>query len=73
MSSADSLLNWSKLTLMHTVAPGAPEVGQPLGVGLFIRRGTAVDDVTLDVIPEPASVILVGLSGLSLLGVRRRR
>lgn len=73
MSSVDSMNNWSKLTLTYTVAPGAPEVGAPLGVGFFLRRGTAIDDVSLDVVPEPSTMILVGMSGLSVLGLRRRR
>lgn len=73
MTPEQSQANWSQITLTHTVQPGAPEIGHPIGVGFFLRRGTAIEDVTLSAVPEPASVILVGLGGLSLLGLRRRR
>lgn len=72
MTAAQSQANWVKLSIEHSVAAGAPEIGHPVGVGFFARRDTAVDDASLDVIPEPATLILVGISGLSLLGVRRR-
>jgi hypothetical protein len=73
MTSAQSQANWSLLSISHTVAIGAPEVGAPLGIGFFVRRGTAIDDVSLDVVPEPTTVILVGMGGMTLLGLRRRR
>lgn len=72
MSDAESQANWVKLSIEHLVAAGAPEIGHPVGVGFFARRDTAVDDASLDCIPEPATLILVGMSGLSILGLRRR-
>lgn len=73
MTGAQSAANWTQLSINHTVAPGAPEIGNPVGVGFFARRDTSVDDATLtSVIPEPASVVLVGLGGVALLARRRR-
>jgi hypothetical protein len=74
MTRAESEANWTKVTLTHYVAAGAPEIGNPVGVGFFARRDTAVDDASLTVVPEPASVILVGLGlgGAAVLKRRRR-
>jgi hypothetical protein len=74
MSQADSQANWTQVSISHYVARGAPEIGNPIGVGFFARRDTAVDDASLTAVPEPASVLLVGagLGGFALLGRRRR-
>ncbi|MEX2307997.1 MAG: PEP-CTERM sorting domain-containing protein [Pirellulales bacterium] len=74
MTAAQSQANWTQISLSHYVAAGAPEIGNPVGVGFFARRDTAVDDATLSVVPEPTTVVLVGLGlgGLALLGPRRR-
>jgi hypothetical protein len=73
MTAAQSQANWGLISLSHTVAAGAPEIGHPVGVGFFARRDSAVDDALLDVVPEPATMMLVGMSGLTVLGLRRRR
>lgn len=73
MTAAESQMNWTPLSISHTVLPGAAEIGHPVGVGFYARKDTAVDDASLSsVVPEPGTVILVGLAGLSLLAVRRR-
>ena len=74
MTAADSQDNWTPISLSHYVAPGAPEIGNPVGVGFFARRDSALDDATLTVVPEPTTVLMVGmsLSGLALAGRRRR-
>lgn len=72
MTAAESQANWSLLSISHTVLAGAPEIGNPVGVGFFARRDSAVDDASLTVVPEPCTIILVGLTGLALLGLRRR-
>jgi hypothetical protein len=74
MSAVQSQANWTQVSISHYVARGAPEIGNPIGVGFFARRDTAVDDATLSAVPEPTTVVLVGagLGGLVLLGRRRR-
>lgn len=42
------------------------------GTGSGSRQGVAIDDFTLTVVPEPASVILLGLGAAALLGRRKR-
>lgn len=74
MTEAQSQANWTQISVSHTVGLGAPEIGHPVGVGFFARKDSAVDDATLtSVIPEPASVVLVGLGGVALLASRRRK
>jgi hypothetical protein len=73
MTAAQSSANWSKIGISYTVPLGAPEIGHPVGVGFFLRRDTAVDDASLTATPEPTTMILVGMSGLSLLACHRRR
>jgi hypothetical protein len=51
MTRAQSQANWTRVALTHYVAPGAPEIGHPIGVGFFARRDTAVDDAALQVAP----------------------
>ena len=74
MTAAQSQANWTQVSISHYVAAGAPEIGNPVGVGFYARRDTAVDDATLSVVPEPITVVLVGvgLGGLAVLRRRRR-
>ncbi len=71
-TAAESQAMWTQISLSRTVAPGAPEVGHRIGVAFWLGDDSGVDDATLRVVPEPASVILVGLGGLALLARRRR-
>lgn len=74
MTAAQSQANWTKLSLSHSVGAGAPEIGHPVGVGFFLRKDSAVDDASLtSVVPEPCTVLLVGIGGLAAGLVRRRR
>lgn len=74
MTARESQGNWSQISLSHTVLPGATEIGHPVGVAFWAAGDGAVDDATLSsVIPEPTTIILVGLSGLTLITCRRRR
>jgi hypothetical protein len=74
MSAAQSQANWTLVSVSHTVAPGATEIGHPVGVGFFARRDTAVDDASLSVVPEPTTFALAGLgAGAIALAARRRR
>jgi hypothetical protein len=74
MSAEESAMNWTLLSVSHYVAPGAPEIGNPVGVGFFARRDTAVDDASLSVVPEPTSIAIAGLgiTSVAVLGRRRR-
>lgn len=47
MTMAQSQANWQQITISHTVAAGAPEVGHPIGVGFRGFRDTSVDDAAL--------------------------
>jgi hypothetical protein len=74
MTAAQSQANWRQISLSHTVLPGAAEIGHPVGVGFWVAGDGALDDAMLmSVIPEPTTVLLVGMGGLTLLGRRRRR
>jgi len=70
---AESQANWTQISLSHSVLAGAPEIGHPVGVAFWGGDDGAVDDALLtSVVPEPMTVILVGLGGLTLLALRRR-
>jgi hypothetical protein len=74
MTALESQGNWTQISISHSVAPGALEIGNPVGVGFFARRDSAVDDATLTAVPEPTTALLLG-TGL-LVGswiVRRKR
>ena len=71
-SAAESQASWTQITISHRVEPGAPEIGQPVGVAFWGAGDGAVDDASLAaVVPEPTTVILAGMGGLLLLGRRR--
>jgi PEP-CTERM motif len=73
MTAAESKANWAQISISHAVLPGAPEIGHAVGVGFFGRKDSALDDASLtSVIPEPGSVLLVGMGSLTVLGLRRR-
>ena len=73
MTAIQSQANWTQVSVSHTVAPGALEIGHPVGVGFFARRDTAVDDATLASVPEPTTLVFVGMTGVAVWGLRRRR
>jgi hypothetical protein len=49
MNAATSKANWKQVTVTHVVYPGASEIGAPIGVGFYVQRDAAIDDLTLDV------------------------
>jgi hypothetical protein len=73
-TAAQSQALWTQISLSHTVLPGAPEIGHPVGVAFWMADDGAVDDATLTVqpVPEPATAALAGIGGALLL-IRRRR
>jgi hypothetical protein len=73
-TAAQSQASWTQISLSHYVGRGASEIGNPVGVAFWGAGDNAVDDATLSVVPEPATIIFVGigLGGLALLGCRRR-
>lgn len=73
MTAAQSQANWQKLSISYTVAPGSPAIGHPIGVAFYGLKDSAFDDASLSVVPEPTSLVLVSLAGVSALGVARRR
>ncbi len=70
---AASIANWTQLSVSYFVGPSSSAIGHPIGLGLYIGEDAAVDDASLTGVPEPASIILFGTSGISLLAMRRRR
>jgi hypothetical protein len=64
---------WTQVSVSHTVLPGAAEIGKSVGVAFLPRSDTAVDDASLDVVPEPTALALAGLGGVGLWAFRRRR
>jgi hypothetical protein len=75
MTTAQSQANWTQINLSRTVLPGAPEIGHPIGVAMWMGDDGAVDDASLTStpVPEPTTVIMVTMGGLSVIGLRRRR
>lgn len=73
MTQAASQANWTKLNLSYSVAAGSPLIGKPIGVGFYAGEDAAVDDASLTSVPEPATMMLVGMGGVTLLGLRRKR
>ena len=69
MTEAQSQANWALVSVSHTVLPGASEIGHPVGVGFFARRDTAVDDASLEAVPEP----VIGHPGRNRGGGARAR
>jgi PEP-CTERM motif-containing protein len=59
-SDDQSQLEWTQVSMFHEVAAGAPEIGQPIGVGFWQGDDGAVDDVTLEagIYPDDFLVIL---------------
>ena len=64
---------WSEVQLLFTVPGGAVYAGEDIGIQFKqdIRGWVLVDNVRLDLIPEPMTISLLGLGSLGLL--RRRR
>jgi PEP-CTERM motif len=74
-SAAISQGLWREISLSHTVLPGAPEIGHPVGVGFWIDRDGAVDDASLrvDAVPEPGAAALLCLGAMGIVRRKRRR
>jgi hypothetical protein len=65
-------LGWTQISISHTVLSGAPEIGNPIGVGFWAGDDACLDVAALAATPEPSSAVLLGAGGLALLGRRRR-
>ena len=64
---------WTTATLTFNTASDPCVVGQPLGVGMRVTSATTawVDINSISLVPEPASICLIGLG--SALALRRKR
>lgn len=72
----ESRANWTQISLSFDAIAGGSYLGNPVGVGFWSEADNAVDDATLTVtntIPEPSTIVLVGLGGVALLALRRRQ
>ena len=56
---AQSQANWTQISIMHTVQPGAPEIGNPVGVAFWTAGDGAVDDATLEAFPADQFVMIL--------------
>jgi len=63
--------NWGTLVLEY-VAQAADD-GQPIAIGVWGRNDSGVDNLVVEVVPEPGSAALLGLGALGLIARRRRR
>jgi hypothetical protein len=72
---AQSQAAWRQISLSYSVAVGSPAIGHTVGVGFWGADDNSVDDATLTVtgVPEPASVMLLGVGSLALDAIRRHR
>jgi len=72
-TQAESQAAWQQITTSHFVAYNAPEIGHPVGVAFWVGDDGAVDNASLEVIPEPTTLVLVTMAGAVLLAPRRRK
>jgi hypothetical protein len=65
---------WEQISISHTVLPGAPEIGHPIGVGFWVADDGALDDASLSstLVPAPGMAWCLGIGAL-LMSRRRRR
>jgi hypothetical protein len=72
-TAAESQAGWTQISLSWTVQAGAPEIGHNIGVGFWAGDDACLDDASLTVVPEPITVFLIGVGGISVLASYRRR
>jgi hypothetical protein len=72
-TAVQSQAGWSEISLSWSVQPGAPEIGHNIGVGFWAGDDAGLDDASLTVVPEPTSLALVCVGGVSTFALYRRR
>jgi hypothetical protein len=72
-NATQSQAGWTQISLSWTVLHGAPEIGHNIGVGFWSGDDAGLDDASLTVVPEPWSAALIGMGGVSMIGLCRRR
>jgi len=70
-TSGQAPLNWQQVSLAYTAT--AADAGKKIGIKMWSNDEVSFDDVTLDAVPEPATMALLGLGGLSLVLGRKRK
>lgn len=70
-TSGEAPLNWQQVSLAYTAT--AADAGKKIGIKMSGDSEVSFDDVRLDAVPEPATLALLGLGGLSVLLGRKRR
>ena len=67
-TSGEAPLDWQQVSLSYTAT--AADAGNRIGIKMWGDEEVAFDDVTL--VPEPSTMLLLGLGGLTLLRRKRR-